>query len=252
MSNDVQEQPRRILAGSERAKAVVEGVYILPAQGNALAVETGDSVILVDAGPGGDVTRRMIEALRSFTDLPVSAICYSHGHLGYNDGVDVWLQHNAQRNEPAPQLIAHENCPRRYRRYRETFGLLSTVLAMQMPGIRLNLKTFDPTLTFSTRMSLPSKSRRIELIWVPSETDDAVALWLPDDGILYPGAAFPGTTIPNIGVPSVHQSSTIHWAESCELMASLGAVKMVQEFGSVIDDPKAIHECLRHTASVLR
>jgi hypothetical protein len=31
MSNDVQEQPRRILAGSEKAKAVVEGVYILSA-----------------------------------------------------------------------------------------------------------------------------------------------------------------------------------------------------------------------------
>ena len=112
-------QPRRIFAGSERVKAVVEGVYILPAQGRALVVETGDSVVLVDAGPGGDVTRRMIEALRSFTVLPVSAICYSHGHPGCNDGVDVWLQHNAQRNEPAPQLIAHENCPRRYRRYLE-------------------------------------------------------------------------------------------------------------------------------------
>ena len=252
MSTEIEERVRRILAASESAKPVVDGIYILPAQGNALAVETGQGVVLIDSGPGGKVTARMIDSLRGFTDLPVTAICYSHGHLGYNEGVDIWLQHNAARNEPAPQLIAHENCLRRYRRYRETLGLQRTLAAMQFPGNRLSARMFDPTLTFSMRLSLPSKTRRIELIWVPSETDDTIAMWLPDDGVLYAGAAFPGSTIPNIGTPLRSQRFTIRWAESCELMAGLGATRLVQEFGPVIDDPREIHDRLTHTAATLR
>lgn len=252
MSSDIQERSRRILTATENARPVVEGVYILPAQGNAFAAETGDGVVIVDSGPGGKVTARMIESLRGFTDLPVTAICYSHGHLGYNEGVELWLQHNAARNEPAPQLVAHENCLRRYRRYRETLGLQRTLANMQFPGTRLSFKVTDPTMTFASRLSLPSKTRRIELIWVPSETDDTIAMWLPDDGVLYAGAAFPGSTIPNIGTPLRTQRLTIRWAESCELMASLGATRLVQEFGPVVDDPQKIHDCLTHTAAALR
>jgi uncharacterized sulfatase len=213
MSADIKERARRILTGSEGAKPVVDGLYILPAQGNALAVETGDGLVIVDSGPGGKVTVRMINSLRGFTDLPVTAICYSHGHLGYNEGVDLWLQHNAGRNEPAPQLIAHENCLLHYRRYRETLDLQRTLSAMQFPGSRLSFRMVDPTLTFSTRLSLPSKTRRIELLWVPSETDDAIVMWLPDDGVLYTGAAFPGTIIPNIGTPLRTQRFTIRWGD---------------------------------------
>ncbi|MBN1381324.1 MAG: MBL fold metallo-hydrolase [Deltaproteobacteria bacterium] len=252
MSTDIQEKARKILTASESAKPVVDGVYILPAQGNAFAAETGDGVVIVDSGPGGKVTARMIESLRGFTSLPVTAICYSHGHLGYNEGVEFWLQHNAERNEPAPQLIAHENCLRRYRRYRETLGLQRILANMQFPGTRLQFKTVDPTMTFSTRLSLPSKTRRIELIWAPSETDDTIVMWLPDDGILYAGAAFPGSTIPNIGTPLRTQRFTIRWAESCELMAGLGATKLVQEFGPVIEDPREIQDRLNHTAATLR
>ncbi|MBN1663296.1 MAG: MBL fold metallo-hydrolase [Deltaproteobacteria bacterium] len=252
MGTDIQERARKILTGSEGAKAVSEGIFILPAQGNGLAVETGDGVVLVDSGPGGKATARMIDALRDFTNLPVQAICYSHGHLGYNEGAALWLQHNEGRSEPAPQLIAHENCLRRYRRYRETLGLQRTLASMQFPGTRLSFKMFDPTLTFSTRLSLPSKTRRIELIWVPSETDDTIAMWLPDDGVLYAGAAFPGTTIPNIGTPLRTQRFTMRWAESCELMAGLGAARLIQEFGPIIDDPLEIHDRLMHTAATLR
>ena len=252
MSLDFEQTSRTILTASEGAKPVAEGIYMLPAQGNAFAVETGDGVVLVDAGPGGGVSRRMIESLLRFTDLPVNAICYSHGHLGYNDGVHLWQQHNASRNEAPAVLIAHENCLRRYRRYRETEGLQRVLAKVQFPGLTPAFSMLDPTLTFSARLSLPARSRRVELLWVPSETDDSIAMWLPDDRVLYAGASFPGTTIPNIGTPLRTQRFTIRWAESCELMASLGAQKLVQEFGPLIDDPVEIQDRLSYTASILR
>ncbi len=66
---------------------VTDGVCVLPAQGNALAIKTDEGVVLVDTGRGGKMTERMIAELRTLTDAPVSAICYSHGHVGYNAGL---------------------------------------------------------------------------------------------------------------------------------------------------------------------
>ena len=101
---------KKILSGTEGFKVIAAGIYILPGQGNALAVETDDAVILMDCGGGGRMSANMIELLRQHTDKPVSAICYSHGHLGYNDGASEWITHNQDRHENPPLIIAHENC----------------------------------------------------------------------------------------------------------------------------------------------
>ena len=114
---------------------VTPGVWVLAAQGNAFAVETPDGLVLVDTGPGGRKTDRMITELRTRTDAPVVAICYSHGHFGYNFGVPQWLAHNAERGDPVPRLVAHRNLPRRYARYRETEGYQAILNEMQFPGI---------------------------------------------------------------------------------------------------------------------
>jgi len=243
---------KKILSGTEGFKVIAAGIYILPGQGNALAVETDDAVILMDCGGGGRMSANMIELLRQHTDKPVSAICYSHGHLGYNDGASEWITHNQDRHENPPLIIAHENCLHRYRRYRETQGLQTILAHMQFPGLPLRFNLVDPSLTFNDRISLSTQGRRIELLHVPSETDDCIALWLPDEGILYAGAAFPGTTLPNIGTPLRSQRFTLRWAESLDLMAALKPETLIQEFGPVITDPTEIQNRITKTASLLR
>ncbi|MBT3426301.1 MAG: MBL fold metallo-hydrolase [Gammaproteobacteria bacterium] len=251
MSN-IESKSKKILAGTEGFKIIADGVYILPGQGNALAVETDNAVILMDSGGGGRMSANMIQLLRKHTDKPVSAICYSHGHLGYNDGASEWISHNQDRHDAVPLIIAHKNCLHRYRRYRETQGLQTILAQMQFPGLPLRFNLVDPDLTFSDRLSLSTQGRRIELLHVPSETDDCIALWLPDDGILYAGAAFPGTTLPNIGTPLRSQRFTVRWAESLDLMAALNPTTLVQEFGPVITDPTEIQNRITKTASLLR
>jgi alkyl sulfatase BDS1-like metallo-beta-lactamase superfamily hydrolase len=255
MRDEADASTRNILSGAEGVKEVNDRVLILPAQGNALAVKTEGGLVLVDAGPGRGATKRMMAALREWSDLPVRAICYSHGHVGYNDGVRMWMDAAAERGDVPPMLIAQENCIRRYNRYRETDGLQHALNTMQFPQLSMansRQLIINPTVTFREHMVLDTGSPRIELIAAPSETDDVLSLWLPEDRILYAGAAFPGTTISNIGTPLRTLRLTVRWAETLEKLAALRPAVLIQEFGRVIEGEDKVADRLLGTAEALR
>ena len=73
---------------------------------------------------------------------------------------------------------------------------MPNLAGMQFPGANVKLKMKEPDLVFSERLSPPVKRQRIELLWVPTETGDCIAAWLPDDGVLYSGALFQVLTSP--------------------------------------------------------
>jgi alkyl sulfatase BDS1-like metallo-beta-lactamase superfamily hydrolase len=243
-----------ILGGTEGVKEVVPGVHILPGQGNCLAVDLGHGMLLVDSGPGGPATDAMISSLRELSQKPVEAICYSHGHAGYNAGIPAWLAHNEERGDPKPRLIAHRNVAVRYARYRQTNGLQQKLNQMQFPlfKVKIDPVLVDPSESFSECMAIEGSERRVELIWAPSETDDTLALWVPDAKVLYASAAVPGASIPNIGTPLRTQRLTIRWAETLERLAALGAEAMVQEFGPVVSPADAVRTQLLTMAGALR
>lgn len=258
MTEPIKKKSGGILSGELAGQELAEGVYVLPGQGNTLAIESDAGVVLVDAS-GYTHVDAMIAALRERTNSPVHAIVYSHGHHGYNAAVDVWQQHNADRGEPAPRLIGHELVVKRTARYRETAELQTRMLAIQfnsrrdvpLEALGKGLALHDLTETFSDTMTVVDGARRVELIWAPSEVDDALAVWLPDDGLLFGGAATPGFTIPNIGTPLRTQRFTIRWADTLDRLAQLGATKLVTEFGPVVEgDDIAIQ--LAATSEALR
>ncbi|MCP4007252.1 MAG: MBL fold metallo-hydrolase [bacterium] len=249
---------QNILVGALAGKELGSGLFVLPGQGNSLAIESDAGVIVIDVS-GPLHVRGMLTALREHTEQPVHAIVYSHGHNGYNSTVDIWQKHNAERGDPPLRLVAHENLPKRYARYRETEELQRRMAAVQFPGrkglsIELfapGFKLFDPTETFADTMTLVGGRRRVELIWAPSEVDDALALWLPDDGLLCGGAATPGLSIPNIGTPLRTQRFTIRWADSLDRLAALGAERLMTEFGPMVEGARAVREQLEAMSAAL-
>lgn len=246
-----------VLAGELAGEVIGEGLFVLPGQGNSLAVTTDDGVIVLDAS-GHAHAPGMIADLRERTQAPVHAIVYSHGHNGYNASIDLWDAHAAERGEPAARRIAHRLLPARYARYRETFELQARMAAMQFPTKRTlgevgaGFGLHDPTETFDDTMTVTTAGRRVELIHAPSEVDDAIALWLPDDGLLAAGAATPGTTIPNIGTPLRTQRYTMRWAHTLERLAGLEAERLLTEFGPLIEGRAAVRDWLIQTANALR
>ncbi|ARU04275.1 alkyl sulfatase [Comamonas serinivorans] len=238
-----------------RIEAVDTGLHVLRGQGNSFVIELDEGLVIVDAGPGGKVTAGMIEAVRHISDAPVHAICYSHGHLGYNAGVPQWLAHAQARGEPAPRLIAHANVPRRYARYDETGALQRRMAEIQFRQphgfFDRHLHNTRPTETFEHRLTLGQGVRRAELLWAPSETDDAIAVWLPEQKVLYGGPALIDS-IPNVGTPFRTMRDAVRWADTLERLAGLGAELALREFGPPIVGAEQVRQVLGHTAQALR
>ncbi|MFT7608436.1 MAG: alkyl sulfatase BDS1-like metallo-beta-lactamase superfamily hydrolase [Candidatus Aldehydirespiratoraceae bacterium] len=246
-----------ILVGQLAGTTIGPGLVVLPGQGNSLAIETDAGVVVLDSSAPRHADA-MIATLREHTDSPVHAIVYSHGHHGYNAAVDVWQRHNEERGDPAPRLVGHENILKRHARYRETEGLQMRMASVQFPAKRpipvdvlaTGMPLFDPTETFQDTMLLVDGSRRVELIWAPSEVDDALAVWLPDDGLLCGGAATPGFTIPNIGTPLRTQRFTVRWADTLDRFAQLNPTRLLTEFGPLLEG-EAMTTMLSATAEAL-
>ena len=234
---------------------LAEGVHVVGGMGNALSVETDLGVVQVDTGASAGHARKMLSRLRKITDAPVHAIAYSHGHLGYNNAVKTWLADSLSRGDSQPRVIAHENLVRRWNRYRETEGLqqLFVELQFRLPVGSMNqsLELNMPTETFHRALRLGDARRQIQILWAPSETDDALVAWLPKERLLYGGAAIT-PSIPNVGTPLRSLRDPVRWADTLDRLAKLEPEIVVMEFGPPLEGYEKIQRILLGTAAALR
>ena len=233
---------------------IADGVYTLGGQGNSLVVNHGDGLLLVDAGPGKDITRRMIQAVRETSDLPITHIVFSHGHMGYNFGVDMWCADARERGHAAPTLVGHARLPVRYQRYRETAGLQALTNTMQFraayPSEPPAHWFTQPQLTYQDEMRIRGSQRDVVVFSAPSETDDASAVWLPDTKVLYGSCAFI-KSCPNAGSPYRIVRDPMRWAATLERFQALRPEILVPEFGGPLVKRDDIDEALSVTIRAL-
>ena len=231
------------------------GVHTIGGQGNSLVVDLGDQLLLVDTGPGGAVTRGMIERVYAAFDKRVGYIVYSHGHMGYNNGVADWLAQAQVRGDAPPCVVAHARLPQRYERYRETAGLQSysntrqfrAPYPAQVPPHWFHM----PDRTYDDVLEISGRDRSVTLLWAPSETDDGTAVWVPDVRALYGSNAFI-KVCPNAGTPYRILRDPIRWARTLESFLALKPQVLIPEFGKPLTDPAEIHEALTVPAQAMR
>ena len=85
-------------------------MHVVATQGNSLVVETAAGVVFVDSGNAGQAALDMIEDVRKVTDLPIRAVVYSHGHMGYNSGIAEWNAHCEERGDDLPCTSPTATC----------------------------------------------------------------------------------------------------------------------------------------------
>jgi uncharacterized sulfatase len=255
-SNDVLTDMDRAddaLAGSNVLVDLGPGIFGQQQAGWLVTIETDDGLVQIDTG---DQAPASLAAIRSRTDAPFTDIIFSHGHQRYNLACRDWVIDAVRTSGRVPRVIAHENVPRRQRRYQESNGLQNRLLERQFryPAGSLDGRQFPfttPTHTFRDRFTIETPGRTIDVLHAPSETDDAVAVWLREDRILYGGpACIP--FFPNVGSPQRPVRDPVRWADTLDRLAELPADVLIREFGEPVEGRDEVAEFLESTATALR
>jgi glyoxylase-like metal-dependent hydrolase (beta-lactamase superfamily II) len=241
------------LAGSHLLVDLAPGIFGQQQAGWLVTIETRDGLVQIDTG---DQAPTSLAAIRSRTDAPFTHLVFSHGHQRYNLACRDWVLDCVRTSGRVPQVVAHENVERRQRRYQDSNGLQNRLLERQfryatgsLEGRQFPFTT--PTHTFRDIYVIDAPGRRIEVHHAPSETDDAVAVWLPDERVLYGGpACIP--FFPNVGSPQRPVRDPVRWADTLDRLAGFPAEVLICEFGEPIRGADAVQEYLSTTAAALR
>ena len=226
---------------------VAPGVLMHASFSNTYAVKTGVGLLLIDPGLARN-SRAVHQAVRAWSDQPLHTAVYTHGHIDHAFGLGAFLEAGER-----PHIIAQENCPARFRRYRLTHGLNLAINRRQFGRADQTFPAeFDwPTLTFADRLTQRMGDTEVRFASAKGETDDHCYVWLPAERLLFTGDLIIWRA-PNCGNPQKVQRYPVEWCEALETMAGLDAEWLLPGHGLVIRGRDAVRMVLTETAQYLR
>jgi alkyl sulfatase BDS1-like metallo-beta-lactamase superfamily hydrolase len=199
---------------------------------NVVALDTDEGLVVFDAS-GIETGGRVVEALRGWTAAPLDTIVYTHGHVDHVGGSGAFIADAAARGDRAPRVVAHENVPARFARYRLTDPWNVRINLRQFGGVRpqpglklvvegefLASDVAECTDVYRDALSLDVGGRRIELRHGFGETDDHTWAWLPEHRAVVTGDFFTWV-FPNAGNPQKVQRYPLEWAQSLRAMLAV-------------------------------
>ena len=229
-------------------------------------IEGDDGIILVDAGLSVASSREVLKEFRKITDKPVVAIIYSHFHHDHIVGVKGLISED-QVNSGEVAIYAHSTLmnllvdesnilgPILGMRAGYTFGFFLKgadvknmnsghgPLAKGGPG-----SFIAPTHTVDDFLKLNIAGVELELIHVPSEADDELAVYLPDNKVLIDTEVIQGPTFPNMHtLRGTKFRDPVQWVTSIDRLRRLKAHHLVPTHGRPVSGKEKVEEVLRMT-----
>jgi len=223
---------------------VAPGVHVAVgfALANVIMIEGDGGVIIVDTTESKQAAREVKRAFDAITQLPVKAIIYTHNHTDHIMGAEVFAPDG---NVP---VYAHDSTwehiqrimtvlrpvieTRSYHMFGNYLARGGEAIVNDGIGPALSHTPGDdgdvfgllpPTRTFSDTLDVTIAGRRLRLIHSPGETDDQIAVWLPEERILLPGdnvyKAFPNLYT----VRGTRYRDVTKWARTVRQLDELGA-----------------------------
>ncbi len=254
MAGDTSLGSQGLFSAQGEARDFGDGLLMLQLFANVCLIETDEGVVVFDAGLPIDGQRIVVE-LRSVTEAPVRYIVYGHGHADHAFGTRALLEDAEARGHPRPVIVAHENLPARFDRYRRMLPYHEHINRIQF-DIPEGIPAFPwdyiyPDEVFRDRLTFSLGGTTFELHHARGETDDHVWMWLPERGALCT-SDFWVWSCPNVGNPFKVQRYALEWALALEEMAALSPRLMLPGHGAAMEGEGKILEALRTVARALR
>ena len=235
---------------------VREDTVFFSALGNVSAFVCDGRILLVDTA-AQQFTPRVLDDLRkSYSQAPIEAIVYTHGHVDHTTGAETIIKEAASRGDPRPRIIAHRDVAPRFDRYRLLGAQNDHINRIQF-NLPADARPFSdasltyPDTTYDRSLTTTIGGEAFELYHARGETDDETWVWCPRRRVLCTGDTFVWCS-PNAGNPYKVQRYARDWALALEQMASLRPLNLLPGHGPVLSGEEAIQEALLTTAHFLR
>jgi alkyl sulfatase BDS1-like metallo-beta-lactamase superfamily hydrolase len=230
---------------------VAPGTAFIESFSNVSVFATSEGLLLIDTAARhlAEATR---DAVRGWSDAPISTIVYTHGHIDHVFGTKAFDEEARSAGRPQPQVIAHEAVPERFDRYRLTLGLNSIINQRQfrLPQLRWPEDYRYPDQTYHSSAEVELGGEHFELHHGRGETDDHTWVWAPERGVLCTGDFFIWV-LPNCGNPQKVQRYPRDWIGVLRRMADLRAEVLLPGHGLPIVGSARVREALNDSADLL-
>ncbi len=230
------------------------------ADGNCCVFETQEGLVIFDI-PARQFEKRTFKGVRSFTSKPIKYIIYSHGHFDHAFGYRPFLKEIKEKGWEMPEVIAHENCIRRFEKYQTLDKYHNWIQKMQFASIIGRTQgsvvspheILNPTIILKGNDSVYNfKLGKIEfeIYHDMGETDDSIWLWVPEKKTLCAGDLMI-SGFPNVGNPYKVQRYPKDWAVAMEKMMEKEAKFLVPGHGRLIEGKDNVNEALSIRAEAM-
>ncbi|MGB1439115.1 MAG: alkyl sulfatase dimerization domain-containing protein [Luminiphilus sp.] len=234
---------------------------------NIVMIEGEDGIILVDAGLSPASSRQVLSEFRKITDKPIKAIIYSHFHHDHIDGIKGLVSEQEIRDEGI-RLIAHESLlgnltdeslllgPILALRGGYTFGFMLNPADRQ--GMNAGIGPLPeggrpgsfiaPNELVGDRLQTEIAGITLDIMHVPSEAPDELAIYLPEDNILIDTEVLQGPTFPNVyTLRGTKFRDPAVWVRSIDRLRALKADHLVPTHGQPVSGADRVDEVLTMT-----
>jgi len=232
----------------------------VPNMANTCVFDTKEGLVIFDI-PIRQFGQKTFDEVRRITNKPVKYIIYSHGHFDHAFGYDPFIEEIRKKDWDMPEVIAHENCVRRFEKYdildkyHDWINIqqFSSVFGRGRDSVVSVRKILEPTTVLrknESSYSFKLGDVNFEIYHDRGETDDSIWLWVPEKKTICTGDLIV-SSFPNVGNPFKVQRYPRDWAVAMEKMREKNAEYLVPGHGRLIEGKENVRDALSITAEVM-
>lgn len=239
-----------------------DGVAMVEAFSHSILFRTDEGLVTFDTS-GAQGGRRVVDAIRGWSEDRFHSLVYTHGHIDHVGGCGAFVADAQGRGHATPRIVGHENIPARFARYELTDGYNRRINARQFLGVTkhgygigsdedrfLPSSTAKPDLTYRDRLDIHVGGMEFQLNHARGETDDHTWAWIPHHRAICAGDFFIWN-FPNAGNPQKAQRYPLEWAAALRTMAAREADLFLPAHGLPIGGAQRIRRVLDDVADTL-